>query len=136
MVHDAVRQGLAVASSMALTVDPSLALGTLQTLADRQGTVVDPVSEEEPGKILHELRLDVSSGLSLGGQINYYGRSMLSRWTGSSITATKTVTGLSSTSASILTGLSAKAGRTPGMASTSPTAQCIPVPRVAGLRRR
>ncbi|MGM9471743.1 amylo-alpha-1,6-glucosidase [Pseudarthrobacter sp. YS3] len=61
------------ASVMAMPVDPSLALGTLQTLADRQGTVVDPVSEEEPGKILHEVRLDVSSGLSLGGKSNYYG---------------------------------------------------------------
>ncbi|MBT2521828.1 glycogen debranching N-terminal domain-containing protein [Arthrobacter sp. ISL-28] len=61
------------ASQMALPVDPSLALGTLQTLADRQGTVVDPVSEEEPGRILHEVRLDVSSGLSLGGKSVYYG---------------------------------------------------------------
>ncbi|UZX02077.1 amylo-alpha-1,6-glucosidase [Arthrobacter sp. CDRTa11] len=62
-----------LASEMALPVDPSLALGTLQTLADRQGTVVDPMSEEEPGKILHEVRLDVSSGLSLGGKSVYYG---------------------------------------------------------------
>lgn len=61
------------ASQMALPVDPSLALGTLQTLADHQGTVVDPVSEEEPGKILHEVRLDVSGGLSLGGKSTYYG---------------------------------------------------------------
>ncbi|BCW35852.1 amylo-alpha-1,6-glucosidase [Arthrobacter sp. StoSoilA2] len=61
------------ASLMALPVDPSLALGTLQTLADRQGKVVDPMSEEEPGKILHEVRLDVSSGLSLGGKSTYYG---------------------------------------------------------------
>ncbi|MFD1214848.1 amylo-alpha-1,6-glucosidase, partial [Arthrobacter sp. GCM10027362] len=61
------------ASLMALPVDPSLALGTVQTLADRQGTVVDPVSEEEPGKILHEVRLDVSSGLALGGKNAYYG---------------------------------------------------------------
>jgi glycogen debranching enzyme len=61
------------ASVMAMPVDPSLALGTLQTLADRQGTVVDPMSEEEPGKILHEVRLDVSSGLSLGGKSTYYG---------------------------------------------------------------
>jgi glycogen debranching enzyme len=62
-----------LASAMALPVDPSLALGTLQTLADRQGTLVDPISEEEPGKILHEVRLDVSSGLSLGGKSSYYG---------------------------------------------------------------
>ncbi|MFJ5700244.1 glycogen debranching N-terminal domain-containing protein [Arthrobacter sp. NPDC093139] len=61
------------ASVMAMPVDPSLALGTLQTLADRQGKVVDPMSEEEPGKILHEVRLDVSSGLSLGGKSSYYG---------------------------------------------------------------
>ncbi|KRE76018.1 amylo-alpha-1,6-glucosidase [Arthrobacter sp. Soil762] len=62
-----------LASQMALPVDPSLALGTLQTLADRQGNVVDPMSEEEPGKILHEVRLDVSSGLALGGKSTYYG---------------------------------------------------------------
>ncbi len=31
------------------------------------------MTEEEPGKILHEVRLDVSSGLSLGGKSNYYG---------------------------------------------------------------
>jgi glycogen debranching enzyme len=61
------------ASIMSMAVDPSLALGTLQTLADRQGKVVDPMSEEEPGKILHEVRLDVSSGLSLGGKSEYYG---------------------------------------------------------------
>jgi glycogen debranching enzyme len=61
------------ASEMAMPIDPSLALGTLQTLADRQGTVVDPITEEEPGKILHEVRLDVSSNLSLGGKSTYYG---------------------------------------------------------------
>jgi glycogen debranching enzyme len=31
------------------------------------------MSEEEPGKILHEVRLDVSSGLALGGKSAYYG---------------------------------------------------------------
>jgi glycogen debranching enzyme len=61
------------ASQMALPVDPSLALGTLQTLADLQGNVVDPTTEEEPGKILHEVRLDISSGLALGGKSAYYG---------------------------------------------------------------
>ena len=61
------------ASAMALPVDPSLALGTLQTLAAHQGRVVDPLSEEEPGKILHEVRFDVSSGLALGGKSAYYG---------------------------------------------------------------
>lgn len=61
------------ASFMALPVDPSLALGTLQTLADRQGSTLDPTSEEEPGKILHEVRLGVSTGLALGGKSAYYG---------------------------------------------------------------
>lgn len=61
------------ASIMAVAVDPSLALGTIQTLADRQGTEVNRQSEEEPGKILHEVRLDVSSALSLGGKSAYYG---------------------------------------------------------------
>lgn len=51
------------ASGMALPVDPSLALGTLQTLAERQGRVVDPISEEDPGKILHEVRIGVSGDL-------------------------------------------------------------------------
>ena len=61
------------ASIMALPVDPSLAFGTIQTLADRQGKVVDEMSEEEPGKILHEVRLDVSSRLTLGGKSAYFG---------------------------------------------------------------
>ena len=61
------------ASIMSMPVDPSLALGTVQTLADRQGRAVDLMSEEEPGKILHEVRLDVSSGLALGGKSAYYG---------------------------------------------------------------
>lgn len=61
------------ASEMALPVDPSLALGTLQTLADRQGRVVNPTNEEEPGKILHEVRLGVSSGLAQRGNSAYYG---------------------------------------------------------------
>jgi glycogen debranching enzyme len=58
---------------MALPIDPSLALGTLRTLARHQGRVVDPRTEEEPGRILHEVRLGVESGLSLGGGSTYYG---------------------------------------------------------------
>ncbi|MHA3700839.1 amylo-alpha-1,6-glucosidase [Jatrophihabitans sp. YIM 134969] len=58
---------------MAMPVDRSLALGTLKTLARHQGRVTDPVTEEEPGRILHEIRLGVDSGLSLGGGSIYYG---------------------------------------------------------------
>ncbi|MBT2522614.1 glycogen debranching N-terminal domain-containing protein [Arthrobacter sp. ISL-28] len=62
-----------LSSFMVLPVDATLALGTLRTLADGQGSAVDPMSEEEPGKILHEVRLDVSSGQALGGKSMYYG---------------------------------------------------------------
>ena len=60
-------------SYMALPVDRSLALGTLRTLARHQGRATDPVTEEQPGRILHEVRLGVESELSLGGGSTYYG---------------------------------------------------------------
>ncbi len=41
-----------------------LALSTLRTLARRQGETTDPASEEQPGKILHEVR---NTTLELGG---------------------------------------------------------------------
>lgn len=58
---------------MALIVDPELALGTLQTLARFQGKDVNPHNEEEPGRILHEMRFGDVSSLSLGGGAIYYG---------------------------------------------------------------
>ncbi|KQZ85585.1 amylo-alpha-1,6-glucosidase [Microbacterium sp. Root166] len=58
---------------MALPLDPTLALGTLQTLADLQGTAWDPASEEQPGRILHEVRLGATTNLALGGESVYYG---------------------------------------------------------------
>ncbi|MBV9870650.1 MAG: amylo-alpha-1,6-glucosidase, partial [Frankiaceae bacterium] len=60
-------------SYMTLPVDRSLAVGTLRTLARHQGTNIDPLTEEQPGRILHEVRLGVPSGLSLGGGGAYYG---------------------------------------------------------------
>jgi glycogen debranching enzyme len=45
-----------IAARMLLPVDPSLAAGTLRTLAARQGTKSDPATAEQPGKILHEVR--------------------------------------------------------------------------------
>jgi len=60
-------------SWMLLPWDDSLALGTLQTLADRQGHVTHPASEEEPGRILHEVRFGPSASLALGGRSAYYG---------------------------------------------------------------
>jgi glycogen debranching enzyme len=58
---------------MALAIDQQLALGTLQTLADRQGAVEDPTTEEQPGRILHEMRLGAEASLALGGENVYYG---------------------------------------------------------------
>jgi glycogen debranching enzyme len=62
-----------ITSWMALLVDPDLALGVLQTLARFQGTKVDPRNEEEPGRILHEMRFGDAPTLSLGGGNIYYG---------------------------------------------------------------
>ena len=58
---------------MSLGLDPTLALGTLRTLADLQGTELDPSSEEQPGRILHEVRLGATTNLALGGESVYYG---------------------------------------------------------------
>jgi glycogen debranching enzyme len=62
-----------ITSWMAMLVDPDLALGTLQTLARFQGDKVDAITEEEPGRILHEMRFGESARLSLGGGSVYYG---------------------------------------------------------------
>jgi glycogen debranching enzyme len=60
-------------SWMAMVVDPDLALGVLQTLARFQGTKFDARTEEEPGRILHEMRFGEAATLSLGGGTIYYG---------------------------------------------------------------
>jgi glycogen debranching enzyme len=60
-------------SWMALLVDPQLAVGTLHLLAELQGEHVDPVSEEEPGRILHEMRHGHALGTRPGGDSLYYG---------------------------------------------------------------
>ena len=62
-----------ITSWMAMMVDPDLALGTLQTLARFQGRTVNPLTEEEPGRILHEMRFGEAAGISLGGGTIYYG---------------------------------------------------------------
>ncbi len=57
---------------MTLPLNVGLALGTLETLARVQGRRVDPLTEEEPGRILHELRLGPDTDETLGGN-HYYG---------------------------------------------------------------
>ena len=60
------------AAFMAAPFDLDLAGGTLRTLARRQGTRHDPDTEEQPGKILHEIR---RGSLTHRGDLppNYYG---------------------------------------------------------------
>ncbi|GID95397.1 glycogen debranching N-terminal domain-containing protein [Amorphoplanes digitatis] len=63
------------AARMLLPLGTRLAAGTLRVLARRQGTRVDPVTGEAPGKIMHELRRP-ESALSGGGPrlpAAYYG---------------------------------------------------------------
>lgn len=57
---------------MMLPLDPSVAVGTLRTLAALQGRRVEPRTEEEPGRIPHELRVGPDSTTALGGT-HYYG---------------------------------------------------------------
>ncbi len=60
-------------SAMTLAVSPELALGTLRALATHQGQRVDALTEEEPGRIVHELRFGTDSELSPGATDRYYG---------------------------------------------------------------
>lgn len=58
------------AARLLLPVDHELAMSTLRVLAARQGEVDDPEIEEQPGKILHEVR---SPGLGHSLPPVYYG---------------------------------------------------------------
>ncbi len=79
---------------MALAVDHYLADGVLASLADRQGQFDRADTEEQPGRILHEVRYDAHSARLLGGHNTYYGTidatplfvmlvAELARWSGS-----------------------------------------------------
>ncbi|WP_447007912.1 hypothetical protein ACRAKI_16175 [Saccharothrix isguenensis] len=45
----------------------------MHSLADHQGVKVDELTEEEPGRILHEVRLGRAAALALDGGGAYYG---------------------------------------------------------------
>lgn len=60
-------------SYMALPIDRGLALGSLQTLAALQGSRLVPETDEEPGRILHEVRSGRAAQEALGGRSVYYG---------------------------------------------------------------
>ena len=58
---------------MSMIVDPNLASGVLKTLAKFQGTKDNPDREEQPGKIMHEVRFADAKTASLEEGDFYYG---------------------------------------------------------------
>jgi glycogen debranching enzyme len=62
-----------IAAYQTLAFDPRTAAETLRLLASRQGTKVDEWRDEEPGKILHELRIGELARLDEIPQTPYYG---------------------------------------------------------------
>jgi glycogen debranching enzyme len=66
------RDGIITALEM-LWAEPSLAKGVLEFLASTQAIEVDPASEAEPGKILHELRHGEMANLNEIPFARYYG---------------------------------------------------------------
>ncbi len=62
-----------ISAYMALPIDPTLAIGVLEALAELQGDEVDAVSEEEPGRIMHETRYLGVDAPTLTGGSTYYG---------------------------------------------------------------
>src|SRR6201991_5248261 len=66
------RDGLITALQM-LWVDPRIARGVLKRLAAFQATNVDPLSDAEPGKILHEMRGGEMAALREVPFAQYYG---------------------------------------------------------------
>jgi glycogen debranching enzyme len=63
-----------------LAYHPSLATSTLRLLAQYQGTKVDTFQDEEPGKILHELRVGERANLREVSMIPYYGTVDATPW--------------------------------------------------------
>jgi len=62
-----------IAASQILILDPSIAQATLTTLAHYQGTKEDEWRDEQPGKILHELRLGEMARCNEIPHTPYYG---------------------------------------------------------------
>jgi glycogen debranching enzyme len=62
-----------ISSYMALPIDPTLALGVLEAMAELQGRGIDNASEEEPGRIMHETRYLGVDEPTLTGGSTYFG---------------------------------------------------------------
>jgi glycogen debranching enzyme len=62
-----------LSSLMTSAVDRSLVAGTVRLLCRHQGRRHDPTTEEQPGRILHELRFGPSTARRFGHARAYYG---------------------------------------------------------------
>jgi glycogen debranching enzyme len=62
-----------ITSYQSLPIGPELARGALHSLAGLQGRTVDDFSEEEPGKILHEVRFGELTVIGVTPHRPYYG---------------------------------------------------------------
>jgi glycogen debranching enzyme len=62
-----------ITSLQTLCFEPRIARGTLRFLADNQGRTVDDWRDEEPGKILHEVRMGEVASLGQVPHTPYYG---------------------------------------------------------------
>lgn len=75
------RDSLEVAEDLLLT-HPDLAKNILIKIASFQGTVANPISEEEPGKIHHEYRSEIVDGQPIQGIVKDIYNELYSRWGG------------------------------------------------------
>jgi glycogen debranching enzyme len=73
VVHGAVRSDSLITSYQALPFTPDLADATLRVRSARQGQSSDPFRDEEPGKILHELRVGELTTFGARPHSPYYG---------------------------------------------------------------
>jgi glycogen debranching enzyme len=69
-----------IAAHQLLSVNPDLARDSLELLARHQGTKEDPWRDEEPGKILHEIRQGELAGSGVVPHTPYYGSIDATPW--------------------------------------------------------
>ena len=62
-----------ITATQLLAFDPPMAAGTLRVLAALLGTRDDPEHDEDPGKVLHELRVGEVANRNLSPLARYYG---------------------------------------------------------------
>ena len=62
-----------IAAWQTAAVQPEIMRGTLQTMARHQGTKIDAWRDEQPGKILHEIRYGELANLNVIPHAPYYG---------------------------------------------------------------